>query len=197
MIQKITISILICVSFNYANAQNFDINLLKQINPRYPSSNTWRTISSTAEPLSVAIPLSMAMVSLINNDHKMEINSYEAGASLLAAGVITMGMKSVLKRQRPYVTYPNDIYPDEIDNGYSMPSAHSSLAFATATSIFLNYKKWYVAVPLYAWATSVSYSRMYLGQHYPTDVMAGAAVGIGSAYLCHWLNKKYFLKRKK
>lgn len=197
MIQKLIVSILICVNFNYANAQNFDINLLKQINPRYPSSNTWRTISSTAEPLSMAIPLGMVGVALITDNKKLELNSYEVVGSLIATAALTEGLKIVANRPRPYETYPNDIHPDSYETGHSFPSAHTSLAFATATSIFLNYKKWYVAVPLYAWATSVSYSRMYLGQHYPTDVIAGAAVGAGSAYLCHWLNKKYFLKRKK
>jgi undecaprenyl-diphosphatase len=56
----------------------------------------------------------------------------------------------------------------------------------------IQYKKWYVVVPAFAWAGSVGYSRLYLGEHYPTDVFAGAAIGIGSAYLSEWLNKKLF-----
>jgi len=179
------------------HAQNFDINLLKQINPKYPTSNTWKTISSTAEPLSAAIPFSMLMVSLINNNPKMEHKSYEVAASLLTAVVLTEGLKVMVKRPRPYITYPGEIFPDQVDNESSFPSGHTSFAFATATSVFLNYPKWYVGIPLLAWSTSVGYSRMYLGQHYPSDVIAGALVGAGSAYLCHWLNKKYFTKRKK
>jgi undecaprenyl-diphosphatase len=196
-IRKIFLIAVLFTCYTSVTAQNFDINLLKQINPIYPSSNTWRTISSTAEPLSVAIPLGMVSVALITDNKKLELNSYEVAGSLIAAAALTEGLKIVANRPRPYETYPNNIHPDSYETGHSFPSAHTSLAFATATSIFLNYKKWYVAVPLYAWATSVSYSRMYLGQHYPTDVIAGAAVGIGSAYLCHWLNKKYFTKRKK
>jgi undecaprenyl-diphosphatase len=64
------------------------------------------------------------------------------------------------------------------------------MAFSTATSLTLQYKKWYVAVPAYFWAANVGYSRMYLGEHYPSDVFAGAAVGAGSAVLAHWLVKK-------
>jgi undecaprenyl-diphosphatase len=61
----------------------------------------------------------------------------------------------------------------------------------------IHFKKWYVIVPAYAWATSVGYSRMYLGEHYPTDVLVGAAIGTGSAYLSKWLYKKMFETKKK
>ena len=68
-------------------------------------------------------------------------------------------------------------------------------AFATATTLTLECKKWYVAVPAYAWAAGVGYSRMYLGEHYPSDVIAGAVVGAGSAWLSHWATQKLFHKK--
>jgi membrane-associated phospholipid phosphatase len=75
-----------------------------------------------------------------------------------------------------------------------MPSAHTSSAFATATSLSLAFPKWYVVVPSFVWASSVGYSRMHLGVHYPSDVLVGALVGSGSAFLTQkanqWLNKK-------
>lgn len=193
---KIILLLLSFVALQTINAQNWDINLLKQINPRYPTDNTWRTISSTAEPIAVAVPLGMEAVALITDNHSLELKSYEVAGSLIIAAAVTEGLKLVTNRQRPYEAYPNIIFPDVYENGQSFPSAHTSLAFSTATSLLLTTKKWYVAVPAYAWATSVGYSRLYLGQHYPTDVIAGAAVGAGSAWLCHWLNKKYFIKKK-
>ncbi|MDO9339524.1 MAG: phosphatase PAP2 family protein, partial [Bacteroidales bacterium] len=54
----------------------------------------------------------------------------------------------------------------------------------------LAYPKWYIIVPSYTWASTVAYSRMDLGVHYPSDVLIGALVGAGSAYLTYKINQK-------
>ncbi|MBY0482047.1 MAG: phosphatase PAP2 family protein [Chitinophagaceae bacterium] len=182
---------------NYLNAQNLDINLLKQINPPNPNSSVWKNISSTAEPLCVAAPISMFAVSLINHDEKLKKNAFKVAGSLLITAVISEGMKIAINRDRPFVKYPLDVFPNEIkETGQSLPSGHTAFAFTTATSIYLAYPKWYVAVPAFTWASAVGYSRLYLGQHYPSDVIIGAIVGGGSACLTNWLNKKFIEKKK-
>jgi membrane-associated phospholipid phosphatase len=63
-----------------------------------------------------------------------------------------------------------------------------------STSLSVAYPKWYVIAPAYTWAAGVAYSRLALGAHYPSDVLAGAIIGSGSAWLNiklnQWLNKK-------
>jgi undecaprenyl-diphosphatase len=78
-----------------------------------------------------------------------------------------------------------------------MPSGHTSFSFTTATSVYLMYPKWYVALPAFAWATSVGYSRMYLGLHYPSDVLMGAVVGSSSAIITNWARKHFIDQKKK
>jgi undecaprenyl-diphosphatase len=178
-------------------AQNWDINLLKQINPSNPNNGTWKHISSTAEPICVAAPISMFAVSLINHDQNLKKNSFKLAESLVITAAITEVMKVTINRDRPFIKYPLDVFPNQIDEtGKSMPSGHTAFAFTTATSIYLAYPKWYVALPAFTWATAVGYSRMYLGQHYPSDVLMGAIVGGGSACLTNWLNKKFIEKKK-
>ncbi|MCX6209101.1 MAG: phosphatase PAP2 family protein [Bacteroidetes bacterium] len=194
--QHISLIIFILVISNFSFAQNWEVNLLNDINPAQPTSAFQQNISKSVYPLAVATPVSMFAVGLFTKDKKLQQQSYKVVGSLLINTAITQAMKYSINRQRPYDAYPTIINPYTIEKDASFPSGHTSTAFALATSMSIQYKKWYVVVPAYAWAGGVGYSRMYLGEHYPTDVLAGAAIGIGSAYLSEWLNKKLFKKSK-
>ena len=196
---RILILLSVIVLFtNSCYAQNWDINLLQNINPQNPNSNTFKTISNTAEPLCVAVPISMYALSLINNNQHLKKNAYQLVASLAVNAVATEGFKIIVNRDRPFVTYPSTVFPISTDEkNKSMPSGHTSFSFTTATSVYLMYPKWYVALPAFAWATSVGYSRMYLGLHYPSDVLMGAVVGSSSAIITNWARKNLINRKKK
>jgi undecaprenyl-diphosphatase len=187
---KLLVFLLLLSSISFA--QNWEIDLLKNINSSQSHGACQQNISKSVYPLALATPIAMFAVGLLNKDKKLQQQSYKVVGSLLINTAITQAMKYSINRQRPYDTYPTIINPYTIENDASFPSGHTSTAFALATSMSIQYKKWYVVVPAFAWACSVGYSRMYLGEHYPTDVLAGAAIGIGSAYLSEWLNKKLF-----
>ena len=177
-------------------AQNLDINLLNDINPQNPSSGYWQKTSSLTYAVSAGVPATQLIVGFIKHDKKLQNQGWETVGGLAINSIITQGLKHGFNRDRPYEKYPLLINPYEIEISQSFPSGHTSTAFSLATSLSIEYKKWYVVLPAYAWATSVGYSRLYLGEHYPSDVLAGAVVGAGSAWLSHYLNKKYFSKHK-
>jgi len=177
-------------------SQNFDINLLQSINPTNPSAGYWQKTSSTAYAISVGIPASEFFIGWINKDKHLQNRAWETMGGLAINTVLVEALKYTVNRQRPYTQYPTLINPynnSEIDK--SFPSGHTSAAFSVATSLAIQYKKWYIVAPAYLWAGSVGYGRLYLGEHYPTDVIAGAAIGAGSAWLSHWINKKYFTRK--
>ena len=174
------------------NAQgDADYATVKAINPRYPHNRTFKTFSSAAYPVAFSLPISIMAVSLLTDHEKGQKISYEMMGGLIITAAATGVLKQVVNRPRPYERY-NDIYPDEWESGNSFPSGHTALSFSTATTLLLTTQKWYLAAPAYLWASGVGYSRIYLGQHYPGDVIAGAITGAGGAYLSHLLRKKLF-----
>lgn len=185
--------LIVCILFMQTlQAQNADINLLKGINPQYPNSGFQIDITNSVYPISFGTPAVLLASGFIAKDKALQYKGWEAAGSLVISVIITQTLKYSINRTRPYEKY-NFIYPyDNSEYGKSFPSGHTSLAFNTATTLSLEFKKWYVTVPAFGWAAGVAYSRLYLGEHYPTDVIAGAVVGAGSAWLSHWATKKVF-----
>ncbi len=194
--QKVITSICCLLLFSYTHAQNWEVNLLNDINPQQPTSSFWQKTSSSTYAVSIAVPATQLIVGFIKKDKKLQRQGWETVGGLAINTIVTQGLKYSINRERPYDKYPLLINPYAIETDKSFPSGHTSTAFSVATSLSIQYKKWYVVLPAYAWASSVGYSRLYLGEHYPTDVLAGAAIGAGSAWLSHYLNKKYFSKKK-
>ena len=194
-IKTFIVFLLLCAALK-TSAQNTDLDILKGINPENPNSSYWKTMSGSAYFVSAAVPVFLLSEGMIKNDPVMRRKARNVFGAILLELVISESMKSGFKRKRPAETYPGIIFPYKVTLGRSFPSGHTSLVFATAASLSIQCKKWYITVPAYLWAANVGYSRMYLGVHYPSDVIAGAAVGIGSAYLSEWLNKKLFPPKK-
>lgn len=84
-------------------------------------------------------------------------------------------LKLSFKRRRPpnslVGVHPFILAPDE----FSLPSGHTSAAFFVATFLCLGISP--VFLPLYGWAAMVGVSRVILGVHFPTDILAGSLIG--------------------
>src|SRR4030042_319356 len=179
-------------------SQNIDIRLLRSINsPEDLPADKFCTFVSGTEGFIVAgIPAGIATAGLIMDDKNM----FRDACVIAAASAITFGFTTALKyminRDRPFETYPDITKKIDVISP-SFPAGHSSSAFSTTTSISLAYPKWYFIVPAYAWAGTVAYSRMELGVHYPSDVLAGAVIGAGTAFLTYKVNEKLNEKNKK
>jgi len=112
-------------------------------------------------------------------------NRFEAvGAGALAAGIgitLFLKLKKTAKRKRPNTIEPHPwarlLPPDQ----FSFPSGHTITAFAVSVSLSMFYPS--LAIGLLFCALSVAASRILLGMHFLSDVLAGALIGTALAYL--------------
>lgn len=171
-------------------AQNFDIRLVDKINPdTIPTSTFWRQTSSSAHWLPIAISVGQIAYGFAANDKLSKKYGVETAVDAGFSQLLSVGLKCIIKRQRPYNnnTWPRRIFPAHYNTDYSFPSGHTAAAFSTMASLAYTRKQWYVTVPVTLWASSVGYSRMYLGEHYLSDVLGGLIIGIVSGVIGHWV----------
>jgi membrane-associated phospholipid phosphatase len=188
-------ALLVCFE---STAQNLDIDILRNINHNRNTALdlTFKTVTNSVFPMAIGVPAAITTLYLLNKDSANKQRAIIIGGTLIISSAITGLLKYSIQRERPFVTYP-DIKHIKPEDSYSFPSGHTSTAFALATSVTIAYPKWYVAAPAYLWASSAAYSRMHLGVHYPSDVVLGAAFGVGGAFISNWLNKKMRSKKTK
>ena len=148
----------------------------------------FQQMSNSVNYVSILVPVSVLATGYARSEKITVQKGWYMAATLATSSLVTLGLKYSIRRTRPFKTDPYLVAAGS-GGSPSFPSGHTSEAFATATSLTLAWPKWWVAIPAYAWAGTVGYSRMYLGVHYPTDVMAGAIVGTASAWLMYKANQ--------
>lgn len=112
-------------------------------------------------------------------------------------------IKDIVRRPRPFLTEAfddmryvkvNNIFVDTetLGKSFSFPSGHSQCSGGFFTSIALWLKKRWVSVFAVIMIAAVMASRVYLGVHFPSDVLVGAVLGIASSMLCFCLFKRFY-----
>ena len=119
---------------------------------------------------------------------------YRCYGVLLIAGVITgyllgdLVLKPLVARPRPFVSLPAAELLIPPPHSSSFPSGHALSSFAAATALFLADKR--LGIPACILAASIAFSRPYLFVHYPTDVLAGALLGVVIVFALYGVGKK-------
>ena len=114
----------------------------------------------------------------------------QCGVAMVIGLIVTnLIIKNWVARVRPYELIPGLECLVGIQKDFSFPSGHTTNSFACAWVLFWRApRKW--GVPALVMAVLISLSRLYVGVHYPTDVIGGLVIGICSACLALWLVPK-------
>jgi undecaprenyl-diphosphatase len=122
-------------------------------------------------------------------------------AALLCTNIIVYILKVLIAEPRPFMVLPNvDLIVNETGI-YSFPSGHTASSFAAATviglklSVNIKGKNYRLIYPLLAFAVLIGFSRIYIGVHYPLDVIIGALIGISSALLVLRLWNNFYVNK--
>ncbi|MGN0393835.1 MAG: phosphatase PAP2 family protein, partial [Coprococcus sp.] len=110
-------------------------------------------------------------------------------ALILNLLVINIVIKNMVARIRPYEVIPGLELLIEKQSDWSFPSGHTSASFATACSILLAGHR-NIGIAALAFAVVMGFTRLYLGVHYPSDVLAGALLGFLFAVIADIVVKK-------
>lgn len=127
-----------------------------------------KAVRTSGDIGAVLLPVGALTAILINKDWQGLKQGIFAGVTTLG---VTYGLKELVKKERP----------DHSDK-HSFPSMHSSVSFAAASFIQRRYG-WKWGIPSYVLSTYVAWSRVYGKKHDGWDVLAGAAIGVGSSYI--------------
>jgi membrane-associated phospholipid phosphatase len=191
--------LLFLVSSSSSAAQSIDQRLFNQIHDRWQRDWLDQPMSLLTDAgeneIGIALCAGVGLFGSPKARQSAKLALFADGASAL----VTYGLKNAVNRPRP------EGQTDRSNS--SFPSGHATGAFALATVFSHQYPK--LAIPCYTAATGIALSRVYLGRHYPSDVLAGALIGFATAKLTlhfsdrilafefdTWLQKKFCKKAK-
>lgn len=130
-----------------------------------------------------------SLVLVLLGNREVRLMGLEALSVLGLSQIIVQGLKRTLSRERPYkILEKLNTFGISLKD-YSFPSGHTTASFSIASTLALNIPK--ISILVFFLAMIIGLSRIYLGVHYPTDVLAGIILGIGSSILVHYLLLKY------
>jgi len=174
---------------------NLDYFLFKQINDlagRWPVLD-WLGILA-ASYLQYALIIFLLVYLFLGHDKEGKTRNRKMVFWSLAASLVSrFGIASPLyyffMRPRPFVDHQIDQLISYDAWRSSFPSGHASFLFALAAVVYLYNRKlgiWFLSA-----AALISLARVYVGVHYPADILAGALVGLFMGWLAFFLVKKY------
>ncbi|MFA6084845.1 phosphatase PAP2 family protein [Mucilaginibacter sp.] len=182
--------ILATIFYNYDKSLVIHFNQLR--NPFWDLF--FLNITNSAGFIAYGTSIILLLLSFLIKERAVKYKFYKIALAGVFSGLAVTLLKNGIQRVRPFQLYPA-IHSLGPGGGWSYPSGHTSDAFFLAAIIWLVYpNRRLLIVAVYLWATLVGISRVYLGVHYPSDVLAAVAVGSVSS-LAAFVVLDWFIKR--
>lgn len=172
--------------------RSFDNYLIELINNRIKNDLLDKFMYRITDLGGVIFTTVFASVLVIFGNDFIRLIGLEAMVVMILSQIVVQSLKLLLSRQRPYeIIEQLNTFGINLKD-YSFPSGHTTASFSIATVIALNIP--IVSLLAFLVATIIGMSRIYLGVHYPTDVVAGIILGVGSSVLVHMYLLEYIVE---
>lgn len=155
--------------------------LLNQLAGQNPIFDQLVLLFSKYGPILFGLILVWLWFSNAQNQHEnRKIVLYAVSIAILTLGIDKL-IEMVYFRPRPFVNHSVILLLEKSNLDPSFPSNHAAGAFA------LFWKRRKIGAVLILMACFMAFSRIFIGVHYPLDVLAGACIGLGVTYIVMWL----------
>lgn len=165
----------------YARGQPLDIRIFREVNSALagPALDALAYLGYALGTFWFSLALYVAL--FIAGERRFALSALGA---LVAGGLLVQLIKYLSLELRPWQMLAGVRFMGIRSTGPSFPSGHAEQAFLTSYLLIAYFMfRWYVQAALYGTATMVGFTRIYVGDHLPADVVAGALIGILVAVL--------------
>jgi undecaprenyl-diphosphatase len=157
-------------------APAWDTQAFRALNVVSPGLAAWLTpISKLFLPAGIVVAAAIGALYSSVRTRSLWPVGFGAGAAAVAWGLANLA-KHAANRPRPYTVVAHAVLRQQPAHGSSFPSSHTAVALAVTVALVAFLSRW-VAVVAFAYAVALGWSRVYLGVHYPLDVVAGIGIG--------------------
>jgi len=172
-----------------------DIGILKEIfENRIPVFDPiFIFLTNSAAAIAFGVPILILLYAIQQKILGLRRDALMILIPIALSAIIANILKYIFDIPRPFEVY-SFIHKLSVGGSPSFPSGHTADAFAFAVAMGLVFPKWYIIIPGLIWASLVGYSRMYLGVHFPSDVLGGAFIGAACSYSYVSYAKRKYLK---
>lgn len=176
---------------------NFDTTLFRAVNDFAGRTQGLDMLGVFAAVILLPLMVALVVLASLTIKRLREEHFWELPLRALVAGGVALAVREVVGvlvgRARPFAALA-DVQPlIEMNSTHdSFPSGHAAAAFAIALVVWKHDRDWGAAFLILA--ALVALSRVFVGVHYPSDIVAGALLGWGAAAAVHWFEKRQWSK---